>query len=211
VRSPPVAQKSPGPKAETNRGGDPRRTVVGLDQWSGPDCQVGIPGFLSQGGARSRRVHLRAARGKRRAAPAGAFHQGGGSKIRCGHAPEQQRLGQWRAARTREQRVEHFPRRRAIALKAGRFDFRRRLFAERLDDRRLIALSGRIPGLAGGTHAARRRDHLQVYGKGTARHIILGEGDLDALVQGIASSLFMPAHGIQIRQRRLAPQIEFSP
>jgi hypothetical protein len=53
----------------------PRRTVVGLDQWSGPDCQVGIPGFLGQGGARSRRIDLRAARGKRRAAATGTFHQ----------------------------------------------------------------------------------------------------------------------------------------
>ena len=55
------------------------------------------------------------------------------------------------------------------------------------------------------------RDHLPVHGKGTARRIVLGEGDLDALVECIARGLFAPAHGIQIRQRRLTPQIEFSP
>ena len=87
----------------------------------------------------------------------------------------------------------------------------RGLLAERLDDRRLIAGPSRIARLGGGPHAARYRDHLPVHGKGAARHIILGEGDLDAFVEGIARGLFAPAHGIQIRQRRLAPQIAFSP
>ena len=39
----------------------------------------------------------------------------------------------------------------------------------------------------------------------------MGEGDLDAFVERIARGLFAPPRGIQIRQRRLAPQIAFPP
>jgi len=84
----------------------------------------------------------------------------------------------WRIGRTREQCVELFPGGRAIAFEARGFDFHRGFLSERLDHRRLIALSSCIVRFGGGTHAACHRDHLPVHGKGTARYIILGEAPL---------------------------------
>ncbi len=39
----------------------------------------------------------------------------------------------------------------------------------------------------------------------------MSEGNLDALVEGIARHLFSPPHGIQLRQRRLPAQAQLSP
>jgi hypothetical protein len=70
----------------------------------------------------------------------------------------------------------------------------------------LIALPSAIARLCRSTQTTRQRDHLLVHGKGTARHIILSESDLDAFIERVTRRPLAPAHGIQIRQRRFTPR-----
>jgi hypothetical protein len=75
----------------------------------------------------------------------------------------------------------------------------------------LIALSSAIARLCRRTQTAREREDLLVQSEGTARHIILREGDLDAFIESIARGILASANGIQLRQCRLTPQAPLSP
>ena len=99
----------------------------------------------------------------------------------------------------------------ALAFEARDLDFRRRLFAERLNDVGLASAALSVAGAGGGIHAARNADDVPVHRNLAADRVILGEGDLDPLVALVPRALFAAACGRRVGQCGLPAQIALAP
>ena len=121
------------------------------------------------------------------------------------------RIGQWGVGRAGDQGVQPGAGGAALAVQADGFEFGRGFLALGADGAGLVGAALAVAGLGGAAQALGDVLHLVVDGEGAGEHVVLGEVDLDLLVQLVARRLLAAACGINVRLCCLLPQVALAP